>query len=224
MIIIGDYMKRLIKNSYLFLVFFLVFIFKDNIYGLLIKTNANNLNEKIVIKEDNHYKEEYYDMNTLLDIPVQNYRYEYSKTLYRDIYDFYDEITILKGKKHGLKKDDAVINHEGLIGVISKVTKNSSIVTLITNKKSSISVKVNESYGILKNIDDKLIITSISNYKNINIGDIIYTSGLGNIKAGIKVGTVKEVISSSLGIEQLIVVNPSVDMNDINYVVIIKGE
>jgi len=217
-------MKRLIKNSYLFLIFFLIFIFKDNIYGLLIKTNANNLNEKIMIKEDNHYKEEYYDMNTLLDIPVLNYSYEYSKTLYRDIYDFYDEITILKGKNHNLKKDDAVINHKGLIGVISKVTKNSSTVTLITNKKSSISVKVNESYGILKNIDDKLIITSISNYKNINIGDIIYTSGLGNIKEGIKVGTVKEVISSNLGIEQLIVVNPFVDMNDINYVVIIKGE
>ena len=94
----------------------------------------------------------------------------------------------------------------------------------ITNKDSNISVKINNSYGMLKYLNNSLIITSVNNYENIMPGDLIYTSGLGNLAGGIKVGEVESIINNKLGIEKQIIVKPYVDFDNLDYVAILKGE
>lgn len=219
-------MKEIFKNTTLLLIFFLVFLFKEHIYGIFI--NVNNLD--MITKEvnnikENFYYEEYHKLLDEMDINIsETYNYHFSKVLYRDIYDYYNELTILKGENDNIKNGSAIINEYGLIGTIKKVNKNSSIVTLITNKESSISVRVNNAYGLLVYENNKLILKSINNYENIKIGDLVYTSGIGTLPSNIKIGEITSIKEDALGIEQKIYIEPFVDFDNINYVAILEGE
>jgi len=218
-------MKEIYKNTSILLIFFLIFLFKESIYGLLIKiNNLDELDSRITEIKETYYEKEYKNIMRSLDLmSSQNFDYTYSKVLYRDIYDYFNEFTILKGKENKIKNNSAVVNEKGLIGVIKKVDKNSSVVTLITNKDSQISIEVNNSFGILKYENNNLVIKSINNYEDIEIGDKVMTSGIANLPKGINIGTVSKVINNSLGIEKTIVVIPAVDFEEINYVAIIEG-
>ena len=135
-------MKRIWENSLIFVIFIAFFIFKDSIYKLLDskELNFNYLKEN----ELNYYKEEYEKLLKIYNIDLEyNNNYNLSKIIYRDIYDFYNEMLISKGEKDGIKKGDAVVTSEGLIGVVSKLEKNSSYVDLLYNKDLKISVKIN---------------------------------------------------------------------------------
>lgn len=217
-------MKCIYKNFNLFLIFLIIMIFKDSVYGLM-KDNIPAIQDKIQEAETNYYKEEYYELLKISGIDLcDNYSYVLSKVLYHNIYDFYNELTILKGSKDNIHKGDAVINESGLIGVIKKVSNNNSIVTLITSKNSEISVAVNNSYGILKYIDNKLVITSINNYEDIEIGDIVYTSGIGFLPKGLKIGEITKVTHNTMGVEKKVVVTSYVDFDNLNYIAVLNGD
>ena len=74
---------------------------------------------------------------------------------------WFNNLTIDKGKKDGIKKDMAVVTKKGLVGKITKVSFTSSEVKLITsddiNFKVSISIKANgtDNYAILNGYDNK---------------------------------------------------------------------
>ena len=223
----GDKMKQFYKNTCILLIFFLILLFKESIYGLIIKgTNLDTLDSRVAEIKSTYYEEEYFKLANSIDLLVNDeYNYIYSKVLYRDVYDFFKEMTILKGSEDGVAVNSAVLNESGLIGTIKKVNKNSSVVTLITNPDSQISIKVNNTYGILESKNSKLVLTSINNYEDIAIGDIVYTSGIGNLPGGIKVGTVSSVSKNALGIEQMITVTSDVDFNALDYVAVFnEGE
>ena len=215
-------MTRKIENAFLTILFITLIVFKDNIYFLLTKTALNpftNINEYY----DTKIKDDYNDLlNTIDIVNPNNYKYIYSKVLFRDIYDFKNEITILKGSDDNLKENMAIINQNGFVGVITKVTKDSSVVRLITNNKSKISNKINDSYGILQFKNSKLIITGITNDVQININDSVYTSGIGNLPKDIYVGYVKEVNNNNL--EKEITITSLVNFDTINFVIVIEDQ
>ncbi len=98
------------------------------------------------------------------------------------------------------------------------------MVRLITNKNSNISVKINDAVGVLKNDRNTLIVESISNYENINVGDEIYTSGLGNLPSNIYVGKVKSVSLKSTQIEKVIEVDIENRLDNLNYLYIWRNK
>lgn len=217
-------MKRIFQNFSLFFIFFIILMFKDSVYSL-IKDNTLEIQNTISETKKDYYEEEYQKllMANNINLP-NNYNYVLSKVVFRDVYDFYDELTILKGSEDKINKGDAVLNEDGLIGTVKKTDKNSSVVSLITNKNIEISVVVNNVYGILKFIDNRLIITSVNNYEDIEIGDIVYTSGIGYLPKGIKIGEITKVMHDTYGIEKKLTVTPYVDFDDINYVAILNEE
>jgi hypothetical protein len=109
----------------------------------------------------------------------------------------------------------AVLNYNGLVGIVTKVEKNKCNVKLLTTD-FNISVRINDTYG---NLNDG-IITMIDKYSDINIGDNIYTSGLDDVPGDIYVG---EVLSVSLDKDELgkEVKAKLVDNNYLNYVYIV---
>ena len=145
---------------------------------------------------------------------------------------WFNTITIDKGSKHGLKKNMAVITKNGLIGKLSKVYKNSSEVKLITsddlNFKVSVAIKTNEvdNYAILNGYDkkDNLIkATGIDKTTNINNGDTVLTSGLGEMfPAGIYIGTVEKVESDKYNLSKTVFIKTYQNFNDIHYVTVLK--
>ena len=206
------------KDYIILLGVFLLFLFASQINRFLIAINPNLDTSKIVINYNKHLKEELDNIKKINDIEFDdNLDIIVSRVKYRDVYEYSNTLTIFKGSKNNINIGDAVLTNNGLVGVISKTYDYYSVVSLITNKESNISVKINDAVGVLKLENGKLVVTSINNYKNIVVGDEIYTSGLGNLPDNIYVGKVKKVSLNDTEIEKVIEVNIENRLDTLDY-------
>lgn len=92
--------------------------------------------------------------------------------------------TLDKGGLDGVKLHQAVIDAKGLIGQITTVTPATSRVQLITDSDIQIPVRIQRTgqRGILSGMGQSLLsLQFIPNTSSIKVGDIIETSGLGNV-------------------------------------------
>lgn len=209
------------KDYIILLGVFLLFLFASQVNRFLIAINPNLDTSKIVINYNKHLKEELDNIKKIKDIEFDdNLDIIVSRVKYRDVYEYSNTLTIFKGTKNNVNVGDAVLTNNGLVGVISKTYDYYSVVSLITNKKSNISVKINDAVGVLKLENSKLVVTSINNYKNISIGDEIYTSGLGNLPDNIYVGKVKSVSLNDTEIEKVIEVDIENRLDTLDYLFI----
>ena len=145
---------------------------------------------------------------------------------------WYNTITIDKGKKDGIVENMAVITSKGLIGKISSCSHTACEVKLITsddiNFKVSIAIKTNEidNYAILNGYDQKnnlIKATGIDKTTNVNIGDKVLTSGLGEkFPGGIYIGTVEKIESDKYNLSKTIYIKTYQNFNDIHYVTVLK--
>lgn len=157
-----------------------------------------------------------YNFNDYLD-----YKIEYSKVLFKDLYHYKNEITIYKGKKQNIKENNLVINQDGLVGVVKKVNENSSVVELLNNDNLSLSVKIDNAYGILKYKDKKLVIEGINNKVNIKKGSPVTTSDISIHPENVYIGIIKNINYDKYEIEQILEVESKVDFNNVTYLGII---
>lgn len=209
------------KDYIILLGVFLLFLFASQVNRFLTAINPNLDTSKIVINYDKHLKEELDNIKKINDIKFDdNLDIIVSRVKYRDVYEYSNTLTIFKGSKNNINVGDAVLTNNGLLGIINKTYDYYSVVSLITNKKSNISVKINDAVGVLKMKNSKLVVTSINNYKNISIGDEIYTSGLGNLPDNIYVGKVKSVSLNDTEIEKVIEVDIENRLDTLDYLFI----
>ena len=210
--------------GYIIFAFILLFLFvgKDILCSYLSKKDFNLEKSIVLDTEYQNLKREYEDLlrTNDLDLPFLNEGIV-SKVIVHDPYVFFEEMTILKGKKQGIKEQDVVVNELGYVGRVKTVLENSSQVELLTSPNMVLSVKVENSYGILKREGEKLVIGDITSKEEIQKEAIVYTSSFTNIPGEIPVGKVTEILSNTL--EQKIVVEPLVDFNDVNYVFVRKS-
>ncbi len=210
-------MFKILKQNYLYLILFVIILLKEPLYKLFyIKENIYNTLSCNILEDDYNKLLEFNEIDVVYDVNYIN-----TIIIYKDIYNYMNEITIRGGKDKKLD-NNPVIYDNTLVGIISKVNSNSSKVKLLTNKDNKISVKINEEIGLLEYSNNELIVSNISNYSNINIGDMIYTSGLGNIKENIFIGIVKDIVNSNKDIEKKIIVDYRIKIKNIDYVTIIK--
>lgn len=145
---------------------------------------------------------------------------------------WFNTLTIDKGKKAGIKKDMAVITKNGLIGKITRVSRNSSEIKLITsddiNFKVSVAVRTNgkDHYAILNGYDsanDLIKITGIDKTTEVHKGDVVLTSGLGEMfPAGIYIGTVEKSESDKYNLSKTLYIKTYQDFNNVHYVTVLK--
>ena len=167
-----------------------------------------------------------------INYTLSDYEYLNATVISRNVGYWYNKLTINKGSYNGVEKDMVVISSKGLIGRVVKTSTFTSDVRLITtsdtNNKISVHVSNgdNNLYGVINGYDYKksvLELEGISNTKDVNVGDYVYTSGLGGIfPAGILIGTVTEITTDSYDLAKIMKVTPSVDFTDINHVSILK--
>ena len=167
-----------------------------------------------------------------IEYTLSDYEYLNATVISRNIGYWYNIITIDKGSYNGVEKDMVVINSKGLIGRVIRVSTFSSDVRLITTSDTNNKISVHltngdyDLYGLINNYDyngNFLEIEGISNTKDVNIGDYVYTSGVGGVfPSGILVGIVTEISTDSYDLAKIIKATPSADFTDINYVSILK--
>lgn len=208
------------RDYILLLGVFLLTLFSNSLNNILVSFNPNLKQDNIYNNYDKVLEKEIKEINENNALTYKNLNLTLSRVKYRDVYDFMNTLTIYKGFLDGVSVNDAVLTNNGLVGVIEKTFAHYSVVRLITNEQSNISVKINNSIGVLKFQNNKLIVSNINNYENINIGDEVYTSGLGNIDEGIYVGKVKNIKLNNTEIEKIIEVSINEPLENINYLYI----
>lgn len=190
-----------------------------NALSFLAEDDQLEVKNQLLISENNNLINELKSVYEIYDLKYENISFIYGKVTLRDIFNFYDEITINIGEADGVKVGSAVVGKGGLLGIVNKVYTNSSIVKLITNKSLNIAVKVNEGYG---NFND-FVVKDVDQHLKVDVGDKVYTSGLTDLYGGIYVGTVKEIISDDLEIAKKLIIENDLRVKEINYVgVIVK--
>lgn len=194
----------------------------DQSESYLIQKNINSSLEK-----------EIQELKELLELnkTLTEYKSTNATVLSRNSSYWFNTITIDKGKKDGLKTGQAVITSGGLIGKITKVSQKSSEVKLLTTDdityKTSVIIRINEKdyYAILSGYDKKnnlLKVTAIDKSAKISKGDVVITSGLGQMPQGIYIGTVEKTEIDQYNLSQIVYVKPSQDFNNIHYVTVLK--
>ncbi|NTW71890.1 MAG: rod shape-determining protein MreC [Eubacteriaceae bacterium] len=132
---------------------------------------------------------------------------------------------INRGSNDGVQVNMTVVLKEGLVGRITEVSGGTSKVLAITDQNSMFN-------GVCVRTRDYVRITGDDNYKlkgyvdteaKIEAGDIVLTSGLsGAFKKDIVIGEVLEVKKQQGKLEKLVVIEPAVEVEKINNVLIIK--
>jgi len=187
-----------------------------------IEAENNNLQEEVNKLKDT------LELNTVLSDKV----YKNATIVNRNIDYWYDEVTIDKGKKNGIKKDMAVINNDGLIGKITTVSNYYSTVKLLANEnmsdKISVKIKIGDeyAYGLISKYNAKnnsYTVEGIGESLKIPKGSEVVTTGMGDIfPSGLLVGYVKKVTTDNFDLSKVAVVESSVDFNDLDYVSVLK--
>lgn len=146
--------------------------------------------------------------------------YVLAKIAIRNIYDIYDYLIVATDSK--VNVGDLAINEDGLVGIVSEATKTTAKVDLITSHEG-LSVKVGGNYGLLSQYDkehDEFVIRNIDNYKDVQLGDAVTTSGIQEgIASGYKIGVVTS--AENKGVEKVVKVKPYVSFDDLNYLIIV---
>jgi rod shape-determining protein MreC len=163
---------------------------------------------------------------------ANEYQLTSAKVIYRSFDTFNHALVINQGSDDGVKVNQAVITTKGLIGKIVEVSKNSSIVRLLTTQdvQNKVSVKIQLSpsataEAILERYDPnrgayilQLLDTNSAVLKDMTV----ITSGLGGVfPAGLLVGQVNEVEQLVNAIGMKIYVTPAAEFRSFDYVFIV---
>ncbi|MBI5207173.1 MAG: rod shape-determining protein MreC [Candidatus Firestonebacteria bacterium] len=144
----------------------------------------------------------------------------------KDPTNWFKTIIINRGTKYGIKKNMAVITPDGLVGKIVEGTKWTARVQLILDMNSSLGVIIQRTrtVGILRGLSQKICqLDYISRTKDVKIGDMVITSGLGGIfPKGIPIGKVSKIEKDNYGLFQKVEINPNVNFYNIEEVLILE--
>ena len=198
----------------------------------ILKSNIEKIEsleaENIELKQEINKLQEELNIEHVLS----DYTYLNATVISRNSLYWYNNLTIDKGSHNGIEEGMVVINSTGLIGKITNVSTFSSDVKLITtndtNNKISVTITNgdNKLTGIINAYsydDGYLKVEGISNTETVNVGDYVYTSGLGGVfPSGILIGRVENIITDVYDLSKIINVKPSANFDDINYVTILK--
>lgn len=190
----------------LFIVVFLFVLLREPFLCLITNINkfftvpSNDL-EMNLVKSKNIYLEKEYekllDFKNNIDI---TYDYIITNAIVNN-YSF-DKI-LINGNDYEI--NDEVVNENGLVGLISKVSGKHSEVTPIYDTK--ILVKINDIEGKILRKDDNnnLIVGNLSNYDDINVNDKVYSnkdSYIGKVVSVSKRDVITEVVVETTTIQK----------------------
>jgi len=206
--------------------FFGIFLRTKDIRKEIKKLNEENkklMAEIAVLKE---IKKENEELRKALGIGLQKeFKLSFTEIIGKDISQ--DTILINKGSKDGILKDMPVVTSDKiLLGKIENVYKNFSKVILLSNKKISFDVKVQNAEdisGIGKGRgSSRILIDFVPREENISEGDLVISDSLGGIfPKGLLIGKVKSVEKNDVDVSQKIEVAPAFDIRKINTLFVI---
>jgi rod shape-determining protein MreC len=148
---------------------------------------------------------------------------------------FDQTIVIAAGRDSGIRVYDAVVTDRGLVGQVSKVTRDEAKVTLLSDKESAVTAKVRQSGAVgtvrhSQGAEDVLFLDRVAKSKRVNEGDLVVTAGQQQGKLpsfypkGIPIGIVTKVGQTDIDPFQDVQVMPLVDFGSLDRVLILVSD
>jgi rod shape-determining protein MreC len=138
---------------------------------------------------------------------------------------FFRTVTIDKGRSHGVTTDMAVLSHRGVVGrIVGEPAPRAARVQLLIDRQAGAGALIERSRagGVVIGDDASgLRMQYVSNLADVEVGDMVVTSGLDGIyPKGFVIG---EVVSAERGqgLYQEIVVRPTVDFASLEEVLVV---
>ena len=155
--------------------------------------------------------------------PVEARVYERSPSTW------YQTVAINKGSSDGVRRNDPVINAEGLVGKVNEVASNSSVVTLITDQDfaaTGITANTQEPGSVSPAVGapGDLLFELVDNASNVRQGDLIITAGTSSSRLtslyprGIPIGTVSRIDLGEGELDRRIHIKPAADLRRLDLV------
>ncbi len=168
-------------------------------------------------------------LSALVDFARVNpeYRYVAASVIGRDPSPFLQYVIINRGSDDGLRRGMPVVTQQGLVGRVAAVTAGAARLQLITDPSSKINVRLEPSRAaavLQGEITGDVSLDMIPQLTAVQTGDLVLTSGLGgNYPPNILVGQVTGVRSLDTDLFQRASVQPVVDFNQLEIVLVITN-
>ncbi len=145
----------------------------------------------------------------------------------RDPSPFLHYVIIDHGSDDGVQYGMPVVTQQGLVGKVDAVTASAARVQLISDPGSVVNVRMqtkNVEAQVNGSITGIISLDMVSQNVNLEVGEILLTSGLGgNFPADILVGQVTEIKKSEAQLFQTATVQPVIDFTSLRAVLVIKN-
>ena len=194
--------------------------------------SSENKDLKNKLAEYSNLAEENERLKKILDFKEQRKDYDYIVTNIIGVSGagILDGYIVDRGSSYGIEKGMIVISADGLVGQVSSVGDNWSIIQCIVNENIAVSVMgetSRDNTGILKGHKENrgqnlTIVENLPIDSNIQEGEVILTSGLGKLyPKEIRVGEVVSVEEDKVKVMKRAIVKPYVDFNKLDELVIV---
>lgn len=174
------------------------------------------------------YRQEAQRLQGLLDLEDQyDLAYTAARVVGRSSDSWNDVVTIDKGSDDGVVAGLPVMAGGGLVGQVVATTPHTADVRLLTDQQSGVAVLVqsNRAEGIVRgSFEGLLYLESLPANTEVEVGDVIVTSGLGgSFFRGLVVGEVVSVEQEPGDTSPVIVVNPNASISSFEEVLVVTS-
>lgn len=196
---------------------------QDNL--ALVEENRKLLNVIASLKET---QQENVRLRSILKFQEQ-YRLEtvVARVIAKDVSTEFRAIRINRGESSGIRKNMAVVTHEGVVGRILRTTANTADVVTLLDLLSAIDAidERSRARGVVEGLTDEVCTMRFTlRTDDIQVGDGLVSSGLGGIfPKGVPIGTVSKVNRKKYGITQEVEVRPAVNFSKLEEVIVITN-
>jgi len=158
-----------------------------------------------------------------------DYEMTYAQVIGQNGANAFYRLTINKGSLDGIKVNMNVVNADGLVGIVTQVGLNYSIVTTIVEDNMSVSAMTKNGHekcvvtgSVSKEGLGKMVLTNVSDSINFNKDSSLVTSTISDkYLPNIPIGTAFDMKQNIDGITQSGYLTTAVDFTNINHVLVV---
>jgi rod shape-determining protein MreC len=154
-------------------------------------------------------------------------RYLAANIIGKDTSPFIRSVWMDRGSDTGIKQGMPVVTERGLVGRVVEVFATSSRIQLITDPDIVVNVRLQNSRSdgaLAPQLSGEIWVDLIDQDVDITPGELVLTSGLGGIyPADIPIGEVISVRKRDYELFQQVVIQPSIDIDELEIVLVITN-
>ena len=136
-------------------------------------------------------------------------------------------VTIDRGSKDGVRRDDGVVTGEGVVGRIVEVSPLSAKVLLVIDATSKLPAVVQKGrwWAIAVGTSTRVKLQYVSQDAKLHVGDRVVTGEGRSFHAGILIGRIKQIEPAAAGaLDQTAIVQPAADLTALSRVLVVPHQ